>query len=59
MNWLDARVGRIERLVTVIAAVAAIALLVWAMRLVGVGLDFSDDGYYLNIIRKPDLYSYL
>jgi len=41
-----------------LAAFAGIALLLWAGRLMGVGLDFSDDGYYLNVNRNPALYSY-
>jgi len=52
------RLDRLDGLVTAAAAIAAIALLAWATRLAGVGLDFSDEGYYLNISHDPGLYSY-
>lgn len=50
--------GSSEIFVTTLAVGAGIALVIWAMRLVGVGLDFSDDGYYLNVNREPELYRY-
>lgn len=40
------------------AALAGLALLLWIGRLLGVGFEFSDDGYYLNLNRNPGLYSH-
>ena len=56
-RW-EMRARHAEYMLLALAAFAGIALLLWAGRLMGVGLDFSDDGYYLNVNRNPALYSY-
>lgn len=58
MNGPEARSRRAEQALLAAAALAGLALLLWIGRLLGVGFEFSDDGYYLNLNRNPGLYSY-
>lgn len=58
MSRFEAYAKSAERLLLAAAALAGLALLLSIGRLLGVGLDFSDDGYYLNLNRNPGLYSY-
>jgi len=55
VNGRFSRRAGAEQLWLLAGAGAAFALLLWAGRLLGVGIDFSDDGYYLNLNADPGL----
>ncbi|HRJ45867.1 MAG TPA: hypothetical protein PKY38_00765 [Opitutaceae bacterium] len=48
--------GRMARLTLGAGVATTIGLIYWLLLLCGYGIEFSDEGYYLNWIAHPELY---
>lgn len=49
--------SKLESLLFIFSAFLSLTVLAWLLRYSGYGIDFTDEGFYLNFISNPFLYS--